>query len=116
MLQTIIKIALTSVLVVAIAEASKRSTVFGALIASLPLTSLLAMGWLYWDTGDANKVAGLAQGIFWFVLPSLILFIAFPILIKAGWSFVPSLLAASGLTIAGYFLMSAALKRFGIEM
>jgi hypothetical protein len=111
-----IKIALTAVLVVAISEVAKRSSLLGAVLASIPLTSVLAMVWLYADTGDAEKVAELASVIFWLVLPSLVLFIALPLLLRAGCGFAPSLLTASALTIACYFLMLAILKRFGIAI
>ena len=116
MLATAIKIAVTAILVVAISEVAKRSSLLGAVLASIPLTSVLAMIWLYADTGDAEKVAELATGIFWLVLPSLALFIALPLLIRAGWGFAPSLLAASALTVACYFLMLAILKRLGIAI
>lgn len=114
MLATVIKIAVTAVLVVAISEVAKRSSLLGAVLASIPLTSVLAMIWLYADTGDAAKVADLATGIFWLVLPSLVLFIALPLLLRAGYPFVPSLGVACGLTVAAYFLMVAVLRRFGI--
>lgn len=116
MLQLAVKVLLTSLLVVAIAESGKRSSVLGAVLASLPLTSLLAMIWLYADTGDSAKVAELASSIFWLVLPSLILFIALPLLLRRGVAFAPSLLIASALTVAGYLAMLAILKRFGIEL
>jgi hypothetical protein len=115
-LATAIKIAVTAILVVAISEVAKRSSLLGAVLASIPLTSVLAMIWLYADTCDPEKVAELASGIFWLVLPSLVLFIALPLLIRAGWSFAPSLLAASALTVACYFLMLAILKRLGIAI
>ena len=83
MLAVTIKIVVTAVLVVAISEVAKRSTLLGAVLASLPLTSLLAMIWLYADTGDAQQVADLASGIFWLVLPSLVLFVALPLLLRA---------------------------------
>jgi len=114
MLPAAIKIAVTAILVVAIAEVAKRSSLLGAVLASIPLTSVLAMIWLYADTGDAEKVAELAGGIFWLVLPSLALFIALPLLLRAGWPFAPSLIASGALTVACYFIMIALLKRFGI--
>ncbi|MFA5900045.1 MAG: DUF3147 family protein [Hyphomicrobium sp.] len=114
MLATIVKIAVTAVLVVAISEVAKRSSLLGAVLASIPVTSVLAMIWLYADTGDAAKVGQLATGIFWLVLPSLVLFIALPVFIRAGWAFAPSLLASCGLTVAAYFLMLVVLRRFGI--
>ncbi len=116
MLATAIKIAITAVLVVAISEVAKRSSLLGAVLASIPLTSVLAMIWLYADTGDAGKVADLATGIFWLVLPSLVLFIALPLLLRAGWPFAASLALSCALTVAAYFLMLAALKHFGIAI
>jgi len=109
-----LKVAITALLVVAIAEVAKRSTLAGAALASLPLTSLLAMIWLYADTGDTQKIADLAGGIFWLVLPSLALFIALPLMLRAGWPFGVSLLVSSALTVTCYFAMLAVLKRFGI--
>ncbi len=116
MIETIIKVGLTSILVVAIAEISKRSSFFGALVASLPLTSILAMIWLYTETGDAEKIASLSTGIFWLVLPSLILFIALPVLLRAGVAFAPSLAIAAGLTILGYFAMVFGLRQLGVAL
>lgn len=116
MLAAVIKVAITAVLVVAIAEVAKRSSLLGAVLASIPLTSVLAMIWLYADTGDAQKVADLATGIFWLVLPSLALFIALPLMLRAGWPFGLSLAASSALTVACYFLMLAILRRFGIAI
>ena len=116
MLESIVKVGLTSILVVAIAEISKRSTFFGALIASLPLTSILAMIWLYADTGDAEKIASFATGVFWLVIPSLILFITLPLLLRAGLGFAPSLAIAATLTITGYFLMFFVLRQLGITI
>lgn len=103
-------------LVVAVSEAAKRSTLLGALIASLPLTSLLAMIWLYVDTGDAEKVADLAGAILWLVLPSLILFLALPVLIRLGWGFWPSLATASAVTVAGYLALVRLLGALGISI
>jgi len=114
MLPVALKVLITAILVVAIAEVAKRSTVFGALLASVPLTSVLAMIWLYVDTGDSEKVAELASGIFWLVLPSLALFIALPLLLRAGWPFALSLLTSTALTVACYLAMLALLKRLGI--
>ncbi len=109
-----LKVAITAVVVVAIAEVAKRSTLFAAILASLPLTSLLAMIWLYADTGDTQEIADLAGRIFWLVLPSLVLFVALPLMLRAGWPFGASLLASCALTVACYFAMVALLKRLGM--
>tara|TARA_R100000027_G_C2251454_1_gene94450 strand:- start:9870 stop:10217 length:348 start_codon:yes stop_codon:yes gene_type:complete len=111
MIYVILKVALSAILIVAISEVAKRSSVFGALIASLPLTSLLALIWLYLDTGDSQKVGALASDILWLVIPSLLFFIALPVLLKGGLSFWWSLLFASLLTIAGYGLTTWIISR-----
>jgi hypothetical protein len=116
MMYTALKVAITALLVVAISEAGKRSSAFGALLASLPLTSLLAFVWIYGETGDAAKVADLARSIFWYVLPSLVLFVAFPALIAQGTGFWTSLAVSSGLTFVAYLAMIAILGRFGIAL
>ena len=116
MIENAIKVAATAILVVAIAEVSKRSTFFGALIASLPLTSLLAIIWLWFETGDETRIASLSTGIFWLVIPSLVFFVALPLLLRAGWTFWPSLATAAGLTAAAYFIMVGILNRFGIAL
>jgi hypothetical protein len=85
-------------------------------LASIPLTSILALVWLYADTGDREKVAALAGGIFWLVLPSLALFIALPLMLRAGWPFGLSLAASSALTVVCYFVMVAVLGRLGIAL
>ncbi len=116
MTQYALKVFITAVLVVLISETAKRSSALGAIIASLPLTSLLAFVWLYGETGDTAKIADLSRGIFWYVLPSLVLFIALPILLSHGFGFWPSLAAASALTFAAYLAMIAILSRFGIVL
>jgi hypothetical protein len=116
MLETLVKVIVTSVLVVTVSEAAKRNVFVGALIASLPITSLLAMIWLWVDTRDAEKVAALSQGIFWLVLPSLTLLLALPLLLRRGVPFVPSMLVSVALTVASYVAMAYLLKRFGIDI
>jgi hypothetical protein len=114
MVYTALKVFLTAVLVVAISEIAKRSTVLGGILASLPLTSLLAFIWLYGETGDTAKIASLSISIFWYVLPSLVLFIALPLLLTRGMGFWPSLAIASALTFAAYVAMTRAFAHFGI--
>lgn len=116
MLQTVLKIVVTSLLVVGAAEAAKRNVLVGAILASLPLTSLLAMTWLWLDTGDAEKVAALATGIFWLILPSLVLLVALPLLLRQGVPFLISLAVSIALTALSYFAMLSLLRRFGIEI
>jgi hypothetical protein len=114
MLYAAVKVLITSVLVVAVSELGRRSALVAALVASLPLVSVLGMIWLYVDTRDAEKVAALAQGIFWLVLPSLVLFVALPILLRRGFDFVLSMSVSVALTVAAYLIMTYLLRRSGL--
>lgn len=109
----ITKVAITAVLVVLIAEISKRSSFIGAVLASVPLTSVLAMLWLYIDTGDTGRVAELASSVFWLVLPSLALFIALPVFLAQGIGFYLSLGVSIAITAVCYSLMTMILRYFG---
>jgi len=112
MLYYSIKIMLSALIIVAISEIAKRSSLLGALLASLPLTSLLAFVWLYLDTGDTQKVASLSSDIFWLVLPSLPLFLLLPWLLKLGWGFWLSLVMACVVAAVCYGMMLLAFKQF----
>lgn len=116
LLQYAIKIALSAAVIVAVAEIAKRSSFWAAALASLPLTSLLAFVWLYLETGDIQKISALSQGIFWLVIPSLLLFILLPVMLRAGWGFWLSLAAASSATAIGYACMVWVLARLGIQV
>ncbi|MBA2125792.1 hypothetical protein DLM45_06075 [Hyphomicrobium methylovorum] len=111
-----VKVLLTALIVIAISEVAKRSTAIGGIIASLPLTSLLAIVWLYGETGDTNRIARLSLSIFWYVLPSLVLFIVLSVLLAHGMSFWPSLGLSIGATFLAYLVMSAMLARFGVSI
>ena len=112
----ILKCALSGIIIGVVSEVAKRSPAFGALIVSLPLVSLLAIIWLWRDTGDVERTSVLAQSTFWYVLPSLVLFIVLPLMLSQGYGFWPSLTAASALTFAAYLAMIAILSRFGIVL
>lgn len=116
MIYTIIKVIITSLLIVAISELSKRSSLFGAFLASLPLISVLAMLWLYIDTKDVGKVADLATSVFWLVIPSLVFFISLPILLKKGLNFYLSMGLSMSVTAVCYFIMITILTRYGIKL
>lgn len=112
----LVKIAITTILIVAISEIAKRSSFVGALLASIPLVSVLAMMWLYIDTKDASKVSELAISVFWLVLPSLALFVTLPILLKQGVNFYLSMSVSIAVTIMCYWLMVNLLNHFGIKL
>ena len=112
----IIKLIITAVLVVAISEISRRSSLVGAILASIPLVSVLAMLWLYIDTSDVGKISSLATGIFWLVIPSLALFVSLPLLLKQGINFYLSMGISIVITIICYFLMITVLNHYGIKL
>ncbi len=109
-----LKFALSAALIVAVSEIARRNSSVAALLASLPLVSVLAFVWLYLDTRDAEKIAVLSGSVFWLVIPSLLLFLALPALLRAGVSFWVALPASCALTALGYLGMTLALKRFGV--
>jgi len=111
----IVKVAMTAFVVVAVSEIAKRSPVWAALLASLPLTSLLAFVWLYVDTREAELVAALSDSILCLVLPSLVLFIALPVMLRLGWNFWVSLALSCLLTAGAYVGMVRILGHLGMR-
>ena len=112
----IVKIVVTTALIVLISEIAKRSSFAAALLASIPLVSVLAMVWLYIDTKDVAKVSSLATSVFWLVLPSLVLFVVLPLLLQYGINFYLSLAIAIAITITSYGAVIAAAARLGINL
>ena len=116
MLFAIIKALLSGVLVLAVSELAKRSPSFGALVASLPLVSVLAILWLWRETGDAERIAAHAEATFWYVLPSLPMFLIFPALLRSGYGFWLSLASVVAITIGLYLLTVLVAARFGVRL
>jgi len=115
-LYLVIKAAISGVIVALVSEVARRYPGWGGLIASLPLTSLLAMIWLWRDSGDSLRVAELSSSTLWFIIPSLPLFVVLPALLRSGMAFW----AAMGIVIAGtlalYALMFWAGPRLGLKI
>ncbi|MES2984943.1 MAG: DUF3147 family protein [Pseudomonadota bacterium] len=103
----LLKIVITALVVATVSELARRYSVFAALIASLPLTSILAMVWLYEDTHDVQKISALSSSIFWMVLPSLLFFLVLPLLLHHGVRFYPALLIACAIMAVGYAIFVA---------
>lgn len=116
MLYLTIKAALSGVIIALVSEVARKYPGFGALIASLPLISILGMIWLWRDTNDPIRLADHAQSTFWFVLPSLPMFLLVPMLLKRGVAFWPALAAGCLLTILLYILTTWALARTGVRL
>jgi hypothetical protein len=111
------KIIISALLIGGIAEMGRRNSTLAALLASLPLISLLSMIWIYHDTHDVNRIADFSWSVFWYVLPSLILFVLLPLLLtRFQLPFYAALLISSVATVAGFFLLKLLLKPFGIVL
>ena len=107
---------ISGVLIAAASEIAKRYPGFGALIASLPLVSVLGMAWLWKDKPDPANMAAHAEATFWYVLPSLPMFLLIPALLRAGTGFWIALPIGCLLTIGLYTFMSWIGPRFGLPI
>lgn len=116
MLYYAIKVITSALLIVAISEIAKRSTSVAALLASLPLTSLLAFIWLHMDGTEPAKIAELSAQTFWLVIPSLLLLLLLPLLLKHGFSFWLSLGLSISATAAFYLALLPLLRRVGVSL
>jgi hypothetical protein len=115
-LYLVIKAAISGVIVALVSEIARRYPGWGGLVASLPLTSLLAMIWLWRDTDDSLRVAELSSSTFWFILPSLPLFVVLPMLLKSGMAFWAAMAIVVAGTLALYALMFWAAPKLGLKL
>ena len=116
MIQAIIKIMVSSGIIVIVSEIAKKNSFFAGLIASIPLVSILSMLWLYFETEDIEKIKNLSNSIFWMVIPSLTLFLALPVLINIGFNFYISLIISIIITIGCYSVTLLILSHYGIKL
>ncbi len=116
MLYLVLKAVISGIVIAAVSEIAKRSPGFGALVASLPLVSVLGMIWLWRDKPDAANMAAHAGATFWYVLPSLPMFLLIPALLRNGVGFWVALALGCALTIGLYLLMAWAGPRFGLRL
>ena len=116
MLYLFIKAGISGVIVAIVSEVAKRYPGFGALIASLPLVSVLGMLWLWRDKPDVPNMAAHVEATFWFVLPSLPMFLVVPWMLRNGVSFWASLAIGCALTILLYLAMVALAPRLGLRL
>lgn len=112
----LVKALISGLIVAAASEVARRWPGVGGLIVSLPLVSLLAFLWLWRDTGDVERVAQLSVSALWFFLPSMPMFVALPLMLRAGFGFWLSLGLAVALTLLLYLLMFAIAPRFGLRL
>jgi hypothetical protein len=116
MVYIILKAALSGLIIAAVSEIAKRNAGLGALVASLPLVSILGMIWLWRDTQDTVRIADHAAATLWYVLPSLPMFVLLPALLRSGVGFWTGLIAGCALTVALYLLLIWFGPRFGLRL
>ncbi len=115
MFYLITKYLITAGMVVLISELAKKSDRIGALVASLPLVTILTLIWLFVEGQSASKISNHAYYTFWYVIPTLPMFILFPYFMSR-FGFILTLLISIGLTIVAFVLFAAFVKRFGINL
>ncbi len=116
MLYLTLKAALSGVIIAIVSEVARRSPTLGALIVSLPLVSILGILWLWHDTTDVERIAAHAQSTFWYVLPTLPMFLVMPAMLRHGINFWTTLAACCVLTFLLYLAMIWALGKFGVSL
>ena len=112
----LLKVFISSIIIAAVSELSKRSALLGAVFASLPLTSLMVMIWLYLDTRDVEQVAKLSTGIFWALIPSFLFLLSLPYLLRHGVRFPWAMLIACALMACGYTAYVWGMRKIGVEV
>jgi hypothetical protein len=116
MIYFILKAVLSGLLIAAVSTIARRSPAIGALVASLPLISVLGMIWLWRDTHDRARMEAHVGATFWYVVPSLPMFLLIPALLRAGMPFYLALLLGCLLTVVLYLAVSWAAPKLGIEL
>lgn len=116
MVYYVLKIAITTALIVLISEIAKRSTFLGAVLASIPVVSVLAMIWIYTETKDIEKISQFSISVFWLVIPSLVFFILLPLLLKKGIGFYMSLGVSALITLIVYYAMISVFEKIGMKL
>ena len=91
-------------IVVTASEIAKKSTIYGAIVISIPFMSIMSIFWLYNDTKDTSQVADFAESILWLILPSLLLFMILPYLLRRDWSFEAAMAVGILATIVAYLI------------
>ena len=115
MTYVIVKYLITAAVVVLVSEFAKASDKLGSLVAALPLVTLLTLIWLYVEHQPSTKIANHAYYTFWYVIPTLPMFLLFPYLLPK-WGFWLTLLACIALTLVVFYVYALVLKQFGIDL
>ncbi len=115
MIYLLIKTIITTLVILAVSEIAKRSSLLAGVIASIPLTTFLALIWLYWETKNIQKIIDLSNSVFLMVIPSLSFFIFLPFLLRLNISFTFSMLFAVVLTAFCYYIFFILVNKFSIS-
>ncbi|MGL4400266.1 MAG: DUF3147 family protein [Luteolibacter sp.] len=110
------KLLLSALIIVLVTKVQLVSDRLSALLIALPLTSLIAMAWMHHGGQSAQRLANHAEGTFWFVLPTLPMFLIIPWMLRNGWSFWTAIAANCLLTTAFFWITVIVLRRFGIDL
>ena len=111
----LLKALLSGLIIAAASEAARRSSLLGAVLISLPASSILALVWLYRDTRDTGEVADLSWAILWVIAPSLVFFVVLPLSLRAGIGFWTALLLSCAAAAASYAVWVWAGRRAGLD-
>jgi hypothetical protein len=111
-----VKLFISAAIIVVVTKIQLVNDRLSALLIALPLTSLLAMVWMRAEKQSTERLANHAEGTFWFVLPTLPMFLILPWMLRHGWSFWLALAANCLLTIGFFWLTVVVLRRFGIDL
>lgn len=115
-IEFLIKTLFSAVIIAIIAYISRKSTTIGGLIASLPLTSILALVWMYHGGSSTQSMIQLSQSIFWMVIPSLIFFLVFPIFLRMNFPFYKALISSSLVLLVTYAIYTQILSHFNVKL
>lgn len=112
----VLKAVLSGLVVAVVSEIARRNSVMAAFFASLPLVSILGMIWMWLEAKDVERIARHSEATFWYVLPSLPMFLLLPLLLRAGLSFWGSLVVGSLVTAVSYLLLVWLAPRLGLAI
>lgn len=112
----LVKILITALIILFVTKIQLFSDKLSALLIALPLTSILAMIWMWHGGQSSEKIAGHAEGTFWFVLPTLPMFLIIPWMMRHGWSFWATLTTNCLLTAGFFWIMVFSLRKIGIDL
>ncbi|MBS1962824.1 MAG: DUF3147 family protein [Bdellovibrionales bacterium] len=116
MIRLLLKTLISALVIALVSEIGKRSSTLGAILAALPLSSVMILTWLYLDTGDTEKVASLSTSIFWAIVPSFLFLLSLPWLLRHGIRFAIAMPLSCAVMAVGYAGYIVVLRRFGVTL